>query len=100
MRTSDMRFVIRCTLLLLALVGTATVYDRWTSSPAENEVAISRVRQRDFSDDVLIACQPAKKHLQPVFLAVIGLGNVAYYRPGLWRRCPAKMRQSGRGSRG
>lgn len=90
-RTTDMRFVIHCALLLLAFVGLATVIDHWTAPVGDDGQADTSARQMPSSDDnnsVRKRADPAKNLLsmKPVMVLAIGLAAVAVHRPSLLSR--------------
>ena len=64
-RKSDMRFVIHCTLLLLAFVGFVTVIDHCSGQGGDVDLAGLGARQLDASDDAFVALGKARaEHCQ------------------------------------
>ncbi len=86
-----MRFVLHCTLLLLAFVGLATVIDHSMTPAGDDELVGLSLRQlqpRDDSYDQLQRADHAKNYLsmKPLMLLAFGMAAIAVYRPGLLSR--------------
>ena len=99
-----MRFVIRCTLLLLAFVGLATIVDQWNGPGGDANLG---VRQLDAGDDAYVALrqgQAARNALpiRPLLITAMCFAVVAIYGPGnlgrRWRREHAKHVPSRKGT--
>ena len=85
-------------MLLLALVGLATVIDRLNVPPTYDDTVSPAVRQLGSSADGAVALRHTEGlknqlHLPPFFLIVLGLATVAVYRPGLVRRCKLALQK-------
>jgi hypothetical protein len=86
-----MRFVVHCALLLLALVGLATVLDHWTTPSGDDDLVGLSVNQLQASDDAYAALQHADRaknllSMKPLMLLALGLAVVTVYRPSLLSR--------------
>ncbi len=94
-----MRFVIHCTLLLLAFVGFVTIIDHGSGPGQDVDLADLGVRQLDASDEAAVALrqgQAARNALpiRPLLVTAMCLACVAIYGPGnlgrRWKRALAK----------
>ncbi len=98
-RSTDMRFVIHCALLLLAFVGLASILDRWSTQAAENPVnAVARQSMpKDNSWSVLGNVADFRENLPVAPLVVFGLGLAitAVGRPKVLFRRANKPNQTG-----
>jgi len=85
-----MRFVLHCTLLLLAFVGLATVVDHGMTPDDDDLVRLS-VRQLQSGDDSYAELERADHaknllSMKPVMVLAFGIATIAVYRPGLLSR--------------
>ncbi len=98
-RSTDMRFVIHCALLLLAFVGLATILDRWSTPAAQDPVnAVARQSTpMDNSLSVLGKVADFRESLPVAPLVVFGLGLVitAVGRPKVLFRRANKQNKKG-----
>jgi hypothetical protein len=101
-----MRFVMHCALLLLAFFGLASVLDRWTAPPPDDDLVGLSVGQLQSSDDAYVALRQAERaknlfFMKPLMLLAVGLAAVAVCRPGLLsRRSKALAIRSGLARKG
>lgn len=86
-----MRFVIHCTLLLMAFVGLATVIDHWSTPTGDDDLVGLSVRQLQPSDETFAALRHADRaqnllSMKPMLVLAFGLATFAVYRPSILSR--------------
>jgi hypothetical protein len=86
-----MRFVIHCALLLMAFVGLATVIDRWTTPPSDDDLVGLSVGQMQPNDETYAALRQADHaknllSMKPVMVLAFGLATLAVCRPSILSR--------------